>query len=623
MSESCQNQEKDVTLNSTPQAQEVLESTVSATADTITDELASDERAVGAADSKAKTKKYADFNKEQIADAIESLIEKDVEESKDDISYLKQLFYQIRKKEIEAEKQVFLEKGNEESAFAPMDDNLEIKVKDLLASYKEKRITHIAALEQKRKDNLEIKHKIIDELKAIVADTDNINKHYNKFQQLQQEFRAVGDIPAENVTDMWKIYQVVTENFYDLLKINKDLRDYDFKKNLEIKQNLCIMAQALDKEDDVIFAFKKLQDLHNQWRETGPVSKELREDLWTQFKDASASVNKKYQSFFESRKEKEKENEDAKNAICEKIEAMDLDTIKNYSGWDEATKTVIMLQEEWKTLGFASRKVNNAIFTRFRKSCDAFFARKAEFYKVMKDELTINLDKKIALCEKAEALQESTNWKETTEAMIALQKEWKTIGPVIKKQSDIVWKRFISACDKFFEEKGKQTSSVRQVEHTNLKAKKDIIAELKALIAAEPNEESGKTVRELMKQWRGIGHVPFKEKDKIYTEYQNAITEAFEKFDIKENRAKMHNFESNLDQISSDSDKLYRERERFERAYEIKRNELKTYENNLGFFNAKSKSGNTMLKEMERKIEKIKEDLSVIEKKIEIIDSKL
>ncbi|MEG0700200.1 MAG: DUF349 domain-containing protein [Muribaculaceae bacterium] len=625
MSESCENQEKDVTLETASDAENVSLNEQSETVNAVVEvptaseniestEVITDERS---------SRKYSDLDKVQIITALSGLMGKSVEEVREDVLLLKQAFYIIRKNELEAERQEFLDKGNEESAFAAKEDEQELKLKELLAEYKEKRAEHVVAVDTQRKATLERKLHIIDELKAIVQDTDNINKHYNKFQQLQQEFKTAGDVPAENVTDLWKSYQIETENFYDLLKINKDLRDYDFKKNLELKQVLCASAEELANEDDVIASFKKLQELHNKWRETGPVAKELREELWGKFKDASATINKKYQAFFEGRKEKEKENEDAKTSICEQIEGIDVASIKNYTGWDDATKIIISLQEQWKTLGFASRKINATLFTRFRKACDEFFAKKAEYFKVMKDGLAENLQKKLELCERAEALKDSTDWKKTSDEYVALQKEWKTVGPVVKKQSDIVWKRFIAACDSFFEEKGKQTSNVRQTEHANLKAKKEVIATIKAILGEEAPVDAAKRVRELMKEWQNIGHVPFKEKDKVYAEYQAVLNEAFDKLDLKETRARMNNFENSVDQMSTDQDKLYRERERNVRAFEQKRNELKTYENNMGFFNAKSKSGNSMLKEMERKIQNIKEELALLEKKIELIDSKL
>lgn len=620
-SDASEKQAQDVTLNSDLKIaeEENVEKSDNLTSDNSTPDAKEEVNSVSA----QNEKKYCDLNKSQIVEKMDELLENStIDAIKDDILLLKAAFYAIRKKEIEKEKSEFLEKGNEESAFAPLEDEQEIKIKDLLASYKAKRADRIAEIENTKKENLEKKNHILDELKKIIDDSDNINKHYQEFQQLQQEFKTIGEVPAESVSDLWKTYQVISENFYDLLKINKELRDYDFKKNLEIKQNLCALAEELTKESDVVIAFRKLQDLHNKWRETGPVSKELREELWNKFKESSTSINKNYQSFFEERKGKEKENEESKTLICEKIEAINFDELKNYSAWDEITNQIKALQEEWKTLGFASRKVNNALFARFRKSCDEFFEKKANFFKNMKDELSVNLQKKIELCEKAESLKASTDWKKTTDEFIALQKEWKTIGPVIKKQSDIVWKRFITACDAYFEEKNKQTTNTRQVEHANLKAKKELIEAVKALIETKP-EDAPEQLRALMKEWQGIGFVPYKEKDKVYQEYQQAVSDAYDKLDIKETKSKLSNYESTVAQLSSDGDKIYREREKLVRAFDQKKNELKTYENNLGFFNSKSKSGDSMLKEMEKRIQRAKEDLEMIEKKISLIDSKL
>ena len=619
-SESCENQEKDVTLNNEPEIENAGNTVENNSEETTVQTTVAD---VKEGEKTTKKTDYSSIDKHGLVSALENLLEQPVDTIRDDVNQIKLAFYAIRNAEIAKEKEEFLEKGNEETAFAAKEDEVETKFKELLNQIKEKRAEFNAEQEAARVANLESKRKIIAEIEAIVADPDNINKQYNRVQQLQQEFKAIGEVPAVNATDMWKSYQKATENFYDLLKMNKELRDYDFKKNLEAKQMLCTEAEELNKCEDVVLAFRKLQDLHNQWREIGPVAKELREELWARFKEASAVINKKYQSFFEQRKEKEKENESAKVALCEKIEAIDTSALKSYAKWDEATKTIIALQEEWKKLGFAARKVNADLFARFRKACDEFFARKAEFFKAMKEELAANLEKKTALCEKAEALKDSTDWKKTADELVALQKEWKTIGPVVKKHSDAVWKRFITACDYFFDQKNKQTSSVRQTEHANLKAKREIIASIKNLLESNgDNAESAKKVRELMKQWQSTGHVPFKEKDKIYNEYREAINAAFDKFDMKEVRANLSNFESSISQLS-DQDKIYRERERLVRTYEQKCNELKTYENNLGFFNAQSKGGNSMLKEVERKIQKIKDDLALLEQKIKLVDEKL
>ena len=565
---------------------------------------------------------YTSLDKPGLVSELEKLLTFPVESVKDRVAQIKAAFFALRKEEIAAEKAAFLEKGNEESAFAPIEDEVEQKIKELLGEFKEKRAEFNAEQDAARQENLEKKLKIIEEINTISQDTDNINRQFSHVQQLQQEFKAIGEVPSTSTTEVWKSYQQAIENFYDLLKINKELRDYDFKKNLDIKQQLCEEAEALDEENDVISAFKKLQVLHDKWRETGPVAKDIREQLWARFKAASSVINKKHQSFFEERKASEKENADAKTALCEAIEKIDIETLKTYASWDEATKQIIGLQEEWKKLGFASRKVNTALFTRFRKSCDEFFTAKATFFKQMKEELAENLAKKTALCEKAEALKDSTDWKATTDALIALQKEWKTIGPVVKKHSDAVWKRFIGACDYFFEQKKKQTSSQRSVEHDNLKAKKEVIAQINAIVNAEEEaEDAPQQIRDLMSKWQSIGHVPYKEKDKIYAQYKEAIDKAFEKFDMKAVRARLSNFENSISQ--SGSDKVYHERERLVRAYEQKCNELKTYENNMGFFTARSKSGNTIVKELEKKISNLKEDIELLEQKIKIIDEKI
>ena len=603
---------KDATLNTEPAEKEVV---VSAEPVDDTTETIEDAEDVSTVD-------YLSMTKAELVSALEALLEKPIEDIKREEGHIKQAFYTIRKAELEKEKEAFLAKGNEEAAFAPMPDEDEQKVKDLLNQIKEKRAAFNAAIEQERAANLERKQAIIDEIKKISEDADNVNKQYAHVQELRHEFQQIGDVPAINSTDIWKTYQAAVESFYDMLKVNKELRDYDFKKNLELKQALCDEAEKLSENENVVEAFRALQALHDKWREIGPVAKELREGLWAKFKEASAVVNKRHQAFFEQRKKREKENEDAKTALCEKIEGIDTAAFKTYVAWDDATKQIIELQNEWKKLGFAARKVNNALFARFRVKCDEFFGQKAAFFKQMKEQMASNLAKKVALCEKAEALKDSTDWKATSEALVALQKEWKTVGPVVKKQSDAVWKRFVGACDYFFEQKNKLSVNVRQEERNNLKAKKGIIAAINEQLASENEEEAIKKIRELMKQWQEVGHVPFKEKDKVYAEYKKAIDAAFAKFDMKASRAGMANFENAINNMT-DNDKVYRERERLVRTYEQSVSELKTIENNLGFFNAQSKSGNTMLKEMERKIARLKDDITVLEKKIKMVDEKL
>lgn len=624
MSQSNNELEKDVTLNSESVQQDQvteLSEQKPEVAAAVTEEVVNQVSETQKVSEESLTN-YAAMDKKQLVEVLQNLAQQPVNEVKEDVVRVRVAFAAIRKEELAKEKEAFIAKGNEEAAFAPAADELEEQFKSLYAEIKEKRAAYNAAQDALKAENLAKKREIISKINEIAEDADNVNRQYSTVQQLQQDFKAIGEVPSENDTEVWKAYQVAVERFYDLLKMNKELRDYDFKKNLEQKQALCAEAEALDEETDIVDAFKKLQQLHTSWREIGPVSKEIREELWTRFKNASAVINKKYQSFFEERKANEKKNAEGKEALCVKIEAISTDNLKTYAAWDEATKAIIGLQEEWKKLGFASRKVNTELFARFRKSCDEFFAKKAEFFKRMKDELAANLAKKIELCEKAEALKDSTEWKKTTDALIALQKEWKTVGPVVKKHSDAVWKRFIAACDAFFEEKKKQNVNVHSVEHENLKQKKDIIAQINSILENKETEDAPNKVRELMKKWQEVGHVPYKEKDKVYAEYKATIDKAFEQLDMKAKKARMANFANSINQMS-DTGKVYHERERLVRAYEMKSQELKTYENNLGFFNAQSKSGNSLVKEMERKIANIKEEIAMLEQKIKLIDEKI
>lgn len=565
---------------------------------------------------------YSSMSKAELLSALQALVDRPIDEIKREEGHIKQAFYTIRKAELEKERAEFLAKGNEEAAFAARPDDDEQQVKVLLNLLKEKRAAFNAALEEERAANYQQKCAIIDEIKKISADADNVNKQYSRVQELRHQFQHIGDVPAVNSTDVWKAYQAAVESFYDMLKVNKELRDYDFKKNLELKQALCAEAEALAQTDSVVDAFRALQALHDKWREIGPVAKDLREELWARFKEASAAVNKRHQAYFEQRKLREKENEDAKTALCEQIEAIDTTQLATYAAWDDATRAIIELQEQWKKLGFAARKVNNALFARFRARCDEFFAQKAAFFRGMKQQMSDNLAKKIALCEKAEALSKSTDWKATSEALVALQKEWKTIGPVVKKQSDVVWKRFVGACDYFFEQKNRLTVDQRQQERANLRAKKAIVAQINEQLQNTDQQQAIAAIRQLIKQWQETGHVPFKDKDKIYADYKRAIDEAFARFDMKATRAAVANFKDSLTNLT-DTDKLYRERERLVRAYEQHSAELKTFENNLGFFNAQSKSGNSMLREMQRRITSLKDDIAVLEQKIRLIDEKL
>lgn len=546
-----------------------------------------------------------------------------VEISREEIAHLKQRFYAIRKLEQEAELAAHLAAGKDAESFIPALDTTEEDFKNLMNTVRERKAAQAAAEEEERKQNLARKLALIEELRTISADTDNVNRAFPRVKEIQAEFKEIGEVPPSEATDLWKDYQGAVEQFYDQLKVNKDLRDYDFRKNLELKTLLCEEAEKLNDEEDIVLAFKRLQNLHDEWRQTGPVAKEQREEIWARFKDASTLVNKKYQAFFEERKNRELENEKAKTEICERVEALDFSSLKTYAAWDEMTRVILGAQEDWKKLGFASRKANNALFARFRAVCDRFFTLKAEHYREMKDELAANLEKKIALCEKAEALKDSTDWKRTADELVKLQKEWKTIGTVPKKHSDNIWHRFQTACDAFFEARKANLSESRSVEQANLKAKRDIIAALREIPLDAPRSESMPKVKELQARWQEIGHVPFREKDKVYEEYRAICDALYNRMGRERERGNLSRFEDVIKEMGSDEQKLYRERERILRSFEIKRNELKTYENNLGFLSSKSKTGDSMVREMERRIQRIKDDLTAIEQKIKLIDSKL
>ena len=544
--------------------------------------------------------------------------------NKQELDGLKQTFYKIHNAEIEAAKKTFVENGGAEEEFIAQPSGVEEEFKSLMAAIKEKRSALAAEIEKQKEENLQVKLSIIEELKELVESPDDANKSYNEFKKLQQQWNEVKLVPQAKVNELWKNYQLHVEKFYDILKLNNEFREYDFKKNLEIKPHRCDAAEKLADEQDVVSAFHQLQKLHQEFRDTGPVAKELRDEIWNRFKAASTAVNRRHQQHFEALKETEQHNLDQKTVICEIVEAIEFDQLKTFAAWETKTQEVIALQNKWKTIGFAPQKMNVKIFERFRKACDEFFKKKGEFFKLLKEGMNANLEKKKALCEKAESLKDSTEWKETAEILTKLQKEWKTIGPVSKKYSDAVWKRFITACDYFFEQKGKATSSQRSVEQENLEKKKAIIARLTAIDETTDADEASKEVRELMKEWNGIGHVPFKEKDRLYKQYHGLIDQLFDRFNISASNKKLSNFKSSIGNIQSGgSQSLYREREKLVRTYENMKNELQTYENNLGFLTTSSKKGNSLLTEINRKVEKLKSDLELVLQKIKVIDESI
>ena len=544
--------------------------------------------------------------------------------AKPEIDGLKQSFYKLHNAEQDAARKLFIENGGAAENFVPQTDCVEEEFKNIMSVIKEKRSALTAELEKQKEMNLQVKLSIIEELKELVESPDDANKSYTEFKKLQQQWNEVKLVPQAKVNELWKNYQLYVEKFYDLLKLNNEFREYDFKKNLEIKTHLCEAAEKLADEADVVSAFHQLQKLHQEFRDTGPVAKELRDEIWARFKAASTTVNRRHQQHFEALKEVEQHNLDQKTVICEIIEAIDYKELTNFASWESKTQEVIALQNKWKTIGFAPQKMNVKIFERFRKACDEFFRKKGEFFKSLKEGMNENLEKKRALCEKAEALKDSTDWKATADELTKLQKEWKTIGPVAKKYSDAVWKRFISACDYFFEQKNKATSSQRSVEQENLEKKKAIIEKLNAIDDQMDTGEATQLVRDLMKEWNGIGHVPFKEKDRIYKQYHSQVDKLFERFNISASNKKLSNFKSTISSIQEGSPQaLYREREKLVRAFDNMKNELQTYENNLGFLTTSSKKGNSLLTEINRKVEKLKADIELVKEKIKVVDENI
>ena len=561
---------------------------------------------------------------EEVVARVKELAEADAPAEKQELDALKQAFYKIHKANVAAARAQFIENGGEPEAFLPTPNVLEDEFKAAMNVIKQKRAELQAELDRQKEENLQKKQEILERIKALSATPEEANQAYKEFKELQNQWKELTLVPAEKANELWKTYQLYVEQYYDQLKLNNEFREYDFKKNLEIKTRLCETAEKLNEEADVISAFQQLQALHQEFKETGPVAKELREEIWARFKAASTAVNKRHQQYFEELKQKEEENLAHKTALCEKIEAVDLTAIKTAAAWEAQTQQIIEMQKEWRTIGFAPQKMNVKIFERFRGACDRFFTEKAAFFKRLKEEQAQNLAKKTELCEKAEALKDSTDWKATADKLMQIQKEWKTIGAVPKKHSESLWQRFIGACDYFFEQKGKNTASQRGEEKENLQKKEQVIEKLKTLLESDEEENKQDAVRELMKEWNEIGFVPFKEKDKSYKAYHETVDQLFKALNMSAARRRLDNFKNNLKNDAKEGGQgLSRERERLVRAYENKRSEIKTYENNLGFLTCSSKKGSSLLNEMNKKMEKLKDELNLIGEKIAAIDKEM
>jgi hypothetical protein len=561
-------------------------------------------------------------SQQEVIARLKELAASDDIAEKSELDALKHAFYKIYKNDISAARLEFIEKGGAAEDFLPAPNVLEEDFKAAMNLIKQKRAERQALIERQKEENVQKKQEILERIKALSATPEEANQAYKEFKELQTQWQEIKLIPAEKSNELWKTYQLYVEQYYDQLKLNHEFREYDFKKNLEIKTRLCEAAEKLNEEKDIIAAFQQLQNLHQEYKETGPVAKELREDIWNRFKTASTVINKRHQQHFEDIKAKEEENLAKKTALCEKIENIDTSIIQTALEWEAKTKEIIEAQQEWRSIGFAPQKMNVKIFERFRLSCDKFFTDKATFFKNLKEGLAANLDKKTALCEQAEALKDSTDWKVATEKFMQLQKEWKAIGSVSKKYSETLWQRFNTACDYFFEQKSKNTASQRNEEKENLQKKENVIERLKTLLESE--EYNSDTVKELMQEWNSIGFVPFKEKDRVYKAYHDIVDHLFKSLNSNAARRRLDSFKNNLKNSAKEGAQgLERELERLMRIYESKRNEIKTYENNLGFLTSNSKKGNSLVNEMNKKMEKLKDELQLLGEKISVLNEKI
>lgn len=558
--------------------------------------------------------------KQEVVERLKEIAASDEAPVKDEIDLLKTVFYKLHIAEREARLKEYIDGGGNPETYQVVPDQDEETFKAQMAVIREKRAQIMQQQEAEKQANLEKKLEIIEKIKAMATSPDEAGKSYNEFKELQQQWKDIKNVPADKANELWRNYQLYVEQFYDLLKLNSEAREYDFKKNLEMKTKLCEAAEKLADEEDVISAFHQLQELHQQYREIGPVAKELREEVWARFKAASTVINKRHQQHFEDLRAKEEENLARKTALCEKVEELGKAENKGAADWEKRSKEIIDIQNEWKTIGFAPQKMNVKIFERFRAACDDFFGRKAEYFKALKVTFSENIEKKKALVEKAQALADSTDWKATSDKLIALQKEWKTVGMVPKKLGDQLWQEFLGACNKFFEARNAAGAGQRNEEHTNLEKKKGIIEQLKALAenAAEATKEK---VQALTEEYNKVGHVPYKEKDKLYEAYHEVLDRIYKELNISTKRRRLNDFKANIKNVAKRGEEaLDNERGRLARRFEQLKQEIQTYENNLGFLNASSKKGNSLIDEMNRKVQHLRDDLELVRQKIKAID---
>lgn len=566
------------------------------------------------------TSKKTYKSKEEILKRATDIVAENETPDKEEIDNLKTTFYKLHIAERDAEQKAYLENGGDPNTYQVLPDPVEEAFKAQMGVIKERRAKLFLEQEQEKQENLQKKIDIIEKIKAMATSPDEANKSYQTFKELQQQWKEIKSVPAEKANELWRNYQLYVEQFYDLLKLNSEAREYDFKKNLELKEKLCENAERLAEEKDTISAFHQLQELHQEYREIGPVSKELREQIWARFKAASSVINKRHQQHFEEMRANEEENLAKKTALCEKVESLVAAENKGAADWEKRTKEIIDIQAEWKTIGFAPQKMNVKIFERFRTACDIFFSRKAEFFKGMKENYAQNTEKKKALVEKAQQLSESTDWKSTADKLIALQKEWKTIGMVPRKLGDKLWNDFIAACNHFFEARSAAHADTRGEERENLSKKKAVIAKLKEMLG-KAQDNAAETIKQLIEEYNAIGHVPFNEKDKLYTQFRETVDKLYKELNISAASQKLDDFKSNLRNLAKKGvDVVDNERGKLMRRYEALKSEIQTYENNLGFLTAKSKKGNSLVDEMNRKVEKLKDDMQLVRQKIKAID---
>ena len=560
-------------------------------------------------------------SKKEIIERLKAIVDSDKTPEKAEVEHLKTVFYKLHFAEREAQQKAYLDNGGDPEKYQVLPDEDEEIFKAEMTIIKEKRQKAFLALEEEKQQNLKKKEAIIEQIKALATTPEEANKNFDQFKKLQHEWKEIKTIPAEKANELWRNFQLYVEQFYDMLNLNREAREYDFKKNLEKKTKLCEAAEKLAEETDVISAFHQLQELHQEYRETGPVAKELREQIWTRFKAASTVINKRHQQHFETLRAREEENLKKKTVLCEKAEEIAQKENKTSADWEKLTKEIIAIQQEWKTIGFAPQKMNVKIFERFRAACDEFFGRKGEFFKQLKEQFAENAEKKKVLVEKAKALSDSTDWKATSDKLIALQKEWKTIGMVPKKIGDQLWNDFLAACNHFFEARNAVHADSRNEEHQNLSKKRDIISQLKELVE-QTGENLHEKVQQLTEQYNKVGHVPYKEKDKLYKEYHEVLDKIYKDLHISATRKRVDNFRNNLKKVADRGvDALDNERGRLLRRYEQLKQEVNTYENNLGFLNISSKKGNTLIDEMNRRIQKLKDDMDEVKQKIKAIDA--